>query len=100
MDQKGLTKITNVIPRGCFELPYVPEPKWVPPGRDKRGDAQIGNTSVWSHVERAKNAGVSEVRGWRRDKSIASTADELRCHPSVNSIIESLSELIRERKRK
>jgi len=81
-------------------MPFKNEKKWVPPGRDKRGDAEIGNTAAWAVVERAKNAGIAIVSGWRRDKSVGAVANELRCHPSVNEIIRTLDEKIREKKGK
>jgi len=65
------------------------------PDRKKRDDAEIGNTSAWYHVERAKEAGVPVVQHWRRNKTVGSAADELRCYDSVNSIIEALTDLTR-----
>ena len=67
------------------------------PNRKKRSDAEIGNTAAWPYVERAKEVGVPVVQHWRRNKTIESAADELRCYDSVNAIIDSLRELIRER---
>lgn len=76
-------------------MPYTP--KWYP-GQKKRNDAEIGNTSAWPVIERAKNAGVPEVRTWRRDKSVASVAKELRCFDSINAIVDTLEEKIRKRR--
>lgn len=78
-------------------MPYTE--KWFP-GNKKREDAEIGNTAVWPIVERAKKANVSAVMGWRRDKTIGSAANELRCFDSVTAINETLQELIREKKEK
>lgn len=77
-------------------MPHVE--KWYP-GNKKRKDAEIGNTSAWPVVERAKNAGVREVTGWRRDKSVESVANELRCFAGINAIIGTLEEKIRERRK-
>jgi hypothetical protein len=68
------------------------------PGKKKREDAEIGGTSVWPVVERAKDVGVSVVQGWRRNKTIGSAAQELRCYDSVNAINHALEALIREKK--
>jgi len=81
-------------------LPYEKTSKWVPPRRVVRDDKEIGNSSAWSVVERAKNAGVPEVQGWRRDKFVSSAAEELRCYDSINAIIESLEGKIRQRRGK
>lgn len=78
-------------------MPYTP--KWYP-DQKKRKDAEIGNTSAWPVVERAKNAGVPVVMGWRRDKTVESVAKELRCFDTINAIISTLEEKIRERRRK
>lgn len=69
------------------------------PKKKKREDAEIGGTSVWPAVERAKEAGVSAVQGWRRNKTIGSAAQELRCYDGVNAIRGALEELIREKKK-
>ncbi len=68
------------------------------PDRKKRDDAEIGNTSIWPVVERAKKAGVPSVQNWRRNKTVASAAGELHCYNSVNAITDKLSNLIRDRK--
>lgn len=78
-------------------MPYTP--KWFP-GNKIRKDAEIGNTSAWPVIERAKNAGVPEVVAWRRDKSVESVAKELRCFDSINAIVDTLQEKIRKRKGK
>ncbi|MDE2588654.1 MAG: hypothetical protein KGL95_03170 [Patescibacteria group bacterium] len=76
-------------------MPYTD--KWYP-DKKIRTDAELGNTSVWPVVERAKNAGVSEVMGWRRNKTVGSAAEELRCYDGANAIIRALEELIREKR--
>ena len=76
-------------------MPY--KEQWYP-DRKKREDAELGNTSAWAVVERAKAAEVSAVRGWRRDKTVGSAAEELRCYDSVSEIISRLEELIRKKK--
>jgi molybdate-binding protein len=68
------------------------------PKKKKREDAQIGGTSVWPVVERAKEAGVSAVKRWRRNKTIRSAAQELRCFDGVNAIKDALQELVRQKK--
>lgn len=78
-------------------MPYTS--KWFP-DQKKRKDAEIGNTSAWPIIERAKNAGVPEVRAWRRDKSVESVAKELRCFDSINAIINTLEEKIRKKREK
>ena len=88
--------MTN-IEGGWDSMPYK---QTYYPNEKKRRDAQIGNTSVWPFVERAKRAGVSAVQGWRRNKTVGSVAEELRCYDSVNAIIEALEELTREKKSK
>jgi hypothetical protein len=77
-------------------MPYAK--RWFP-NKKKRIDAKIGNTSVWAEVERAKIAGVPEVRGWRKDKALKSAADDLRCWPGVNSVTKALRNRIRKRRR-
>lgn len=69
------------------------------PDRKIRDDAEIGNTSIWPGVERAKNARVPPVIDWRRNKTVASAA-ELHCYDSVNAIVDKLNEMIRDRKSK
>jgi hypothetical protein len=76
-------------------MPYSEE--WYP-DKKKRKDAKIGNTSAWEVVERAKEAGVSSVQDWRRNKTIGSAADNLRCYDGVNAIKEALEERIRKKK--
>lgn len=79
--------------------PALPFKEVYYPDRKKRDDAEIGNTSIWPVVERAKKAGVPSIQDWRRNKTVASAADELRYYNSVNAIIDKLSDLIRDRKR-
>jgi hypothetical protein len=79
-------------------MPYREEKRWIPPRREKRDDAKLGNTSVWSLVERAKDAGVPEVQGWRRNKTVGSAAEELDVTGKVNRIRDALKDRIRKRK--
>jgi hypothetical protein len=69
------------------------------PKKKKREDAEIGGTTVWPAVERGKEAGVTAVQGWKRNKTIGSAARELRCYDSVNAIRDALGELVRQKKR-
>lgn len=73
--------------------------KWIPDQKIRK-DAEIGNTSAWPVIERAKKAGVPEVMGWRRDKLVESVARELRCYDGINKIVDTLEEKIREKKAK
>lgn len=68
------------------------------PSHKKREDAEIGGTSIWPVVERAKQAGVSAVKDWRRNKTVGSAARELHCYDSVNKIRDALEELIRQKR--
>ena len=79
-------------------MPYREEKRWIPPRREKRDDAELGNTSVWSLVERAKDVGVPEVQGWRRNKTVGSAAEELDVTGKINRIRDALEDRIRERK--
>jgi ribosome-associated translation inhibitor RaiA len=76
-------------------MPY--KETWYPKNK-KRSDAKIGSTSVWDIVERAKDADVPAVRDWRRNKTIGSAAEELRCYDSVNAINDELRKRIRKSK--
>ncbi len=81
-------------------MPYREQKTWIPPRREKRDDAELGNTAAWAVVERAKRAGVREVQGWRRNKTVGAAARELDVTGKINRIVDVLEERIRERKRK